>query len=238
MSSSQPPRVAAVLVAAGEGRRLGDPLPKQFLMLGGRPLFSYSLRLFDALDWVTQIVLVLPESGLPPEQRSELEGLAHSLTTVGGGPRRQDSAAAGLAALSAPFDVALVHDVARPFPDPADIERLDCAAMQTGGALLAAHCPDTVKRASEDGAVAETLDRRRIWLAQTPQAIRADLVPRAIQAMRSGPTVTDEAELLEQWGVEVALVESPARNFKITHPDDLARAEALLAGWPDLFKTS
>lgn len=224
------PRAGVVLVAAGKGERLGAPIPKQFLPLEGHPVFSYSLRLFDSLSFVTQIAIVLPPTGIPGDQRHELEGLSHPLACVPGGRRRQDSVAAGLAALTEPYDVALVHDAARPFPDPADIANLIKLTMQTGGGLLAMHSPDTVKRAAPDGTVAETLDRNSIWLAQTPQAIRADLVPRAIESFRCADLdVTDEAGLLEQWGIPVALVESSMRNLKITRPDDLVWARAILA---------
>lgn len=223
------PRAAVVLVAAGQGRRLGGPGPKQFLLLAGHPLFSYSLQLFDSLPWVTRIALVIPAEGVPAPQQGELRRVRHPLVIVTGGARRQDSVAAGLAALGEPYDVALVHDAARPFPDPADIDRLAREAQRAGGGLLAMRSPDTVKRAGPTGRVTQTLDRAAIWLAQTPQAIRADLVPRAIEALRAEETVTDEATLLEQWGVEVVLVESSARNFKITHERDLAWAEAWLA---------
>lgn len=224
------PRAGVVLVAAGKGVRLGAPIPKQFLLLADRPLFSYSLRLFDSLPFLSQIVVVIPELGIPREQQGELDLVSHPLVCVPGGARRQDSVAAGLAALSEPYDVALVHDAARPFPEPEAIERLIEVTLRTGGGLLALRSADTVKRADAAGFVAETIDRSTIWLAQTPQAIRADLVPRAIAAFRDpGQTVTDEASLLEQWGIPVALVESPARNFKITTPADLAHAEAILA---------
>jgi 2-C-methyl-D-erythritol 4-phosphate cytidylyltransferase len=219
-----------VLVAAGKGERLGAPMPKQFLPLEGHPVFSYSLRLFDSLAFVTQIAIVLPPAGIPANQRHELEHLAHPRVCVPGGLRRQDSVASGLAALTEPYDVALVHDAARPFPDPADIAKLITITVRTGGGLLAMRSPDTVKRAAPDETVAETLDRAAIWLAQTPQAIRADLVPRAIESFRRADLdVTDEAGLLEQWGIPVALVESSMRNFKITRPADLAWARAILA---------
>jgi 2-C-methyl-D-erythritol 4-phosphate cytidylyltransferase len=219
-----------VLVAAGKGLRLGAPMPKQFLPLEGRPLFSYSLRLFDSLPFVSQIVLVLPEGGVPPEQEGELARVRKPLACVTGGARRQDSTAAGLAALSEHYDVALVHDAARPFPEPAAVEALVKKTMECGGGLLAMPSPDTVKRAAPDGTVAETIDRSTIWLAQTPQAIRADLVGRAIAAFRDPAcNVTDEASLLELWGVRVALVESSSQNFKVTRPADLASAEAILA---------
>jgi 2-C-methyl-D-erythritol 4-phosphate cytidylyltransferase/2-C-methyl-D-erythritol 2,4-cyclodiphosphate synthase len=225
------PRVGVVLLAAGRGARCGTDRPKQFLMLGGRPVFSYSLRLFDGFPGVTQLVLVLPGDGLPAEQEPFLQDVRRPLVRVAGGERRQDSVAAGLAALSAPCDVALVHDVARPFPPIDAVERLVRRTLESGGGLLAARCADTVKRAAGDGTVAETIDRERIWLAQTPQAIRADLLPRAIEDLRRPDLdVTDEAALLELWGVSVALVESPATNFKITTAEDLPRAEAWLRG--------
>lgn len=224
------PRAGVVLVAAGKGLRLGAPIPKQFLPLEGRPLFSYSLEVFSKIDYVTQIALVLPEEGLPPQFRGELERTRRPLVCVAGGARRQDSVAAGLAALTEPYDVALVHDAARPFPDPAAIAELCARTMACGGGLLATPSSDTVKRAAPDGTVAETIDRSVIWLAQTPQAIRGDLVGRAIAAFRDPEcNVTDEASLLEMWGVRVALVEGGAQNFKVTRPADLAAAEAILA---------
>lgn len=224
------PRAAVILVAAGKGLRLGAPVPKQFLLLEGRPLFSYSLHLFDSLDFVTQIVMVTPDEGVPDEQRGELDLVRKPLRCVPGGARRQDSSAAGLAAITEPYDVALVHDAARPFPEPEAIARLVERTMECGGGLLAVPSPDTVKRAAPDGTVAETIDRSTIWLAQTPQAIRADLAPRAIAAFRDPAcNVTDEASLLEMWGVRVALVESSSQNFKVTRPADLASAEAILA---------
>lgn len=229
-SKNHNPNTAVVVVAAGRSARLGGSVPKQFLMLAGRPLFSYSLGVFDALAFVSEIVLVLPGGKVPEAYAGELEGRRLPIRCVAGGARRQDSAAEGLAALCGAYDVALVHDAARPFPEPKAIERLVAAAMESGGGLLAMHCADTVKRANAQRQVAETLDRESIWLAQTPQAIRADLVARAVEAFRrTDVEVTDEAALLEMWGVPVALVESTANNFKITTPEDLARASAILA---------
>ena len=242
-----------MLVAAGRGERLGAGAPKQFRALAGRPLFAHSLRLFDALAWVERIALVLPPGGLPADLRDELTLLRHEVRCVEGGARRQDSVAAGLAALCEPaaglpstsslqppassLEVVLVHDVARPFAEPALIERLARVALESGGGLLAARAADTVKRARAGAGelggpprVAETLDRRTIWLAQTPQAIRGDLVARAIAELRRPDLdVTDEAMLLESWGIEVALVESPPENFKITTAADFARAAALMS---------
>ncbi len=224
------PKAGVVILAAGEGRRLPSVSPKQFLELAGRPLFAYSLELFDALPYVTEIVLVIPRGGLPGEHRDQVIGLDHRLTETTGGERRQDSAAAGLGMLHEPCDVALVHDAARPFAAPKAIGRLVVAADRTGGGLLAVPASDTVKLAGSERYVAETLDRERVWLAQTPQAIRADLVDQVIEELRRPDlNVTDEAAVLERLGVPVALVEGDRRNFKITTPGDLAHAEAILA---------
>src|SRR5688572_17693422 len=98
------PRAGVVIVAAGRGERLKQSTPKQFLLLAGRPLFSYSLALFDSLAWVTQLVLVVPQSGVPPEQQPFITTMSHPLSIISGGERRQDSVAAGLASLNAPYD--------------------------------------------------------------------------------------------------------------------------------------
>lgn len=223
------PTCGVVVVAAGRGERFGANTPKQFLTLGQRPLFAHSMAVFDALDWVSRIVLVVPTDGMPEAARDALKAFRHEIACVTGGPRRQDSVANGLAALAAPFDVALVHDAARPFPDPKAVGRLAELTMQAGGGLLASPATDTVKRADARGRVAETLDRNGIWLAQTPQAIRADLVSRAIADLRDPALeVTDEAALLERWGVPVALVDGGACNFKVTRPADLRLAEAIV----------
>jgi 2-C-methyl-D-erythritol 4-phosphate cytidylyltransferase len=224
------PRVGIVLLAAGRGERYGGSLPKQFLRIDGRPVFSYSLRLLDSLEGVCSLVLVLPEEGgFPPEQEAFLQGLRRPLRRIAGGRRRQDSVAAGLAALQEPCDVVLVHDAARPFPPPEAVLQLIRLTLERGGGLLATPASDTVKRSDGNGGVAETIDRSQIWLAQTPQAIRGDLLARAMEAFRREDLqVTDEASLLEQWGIPVALVASPPTNFKITIAGDLPRAESLV----------
>ena len=220
-----------VLVAAGSGSRFGGGIPKQFRMLAGLPVFAHAMRAFDAMDCVGQLALVLPAEGLPPECEPALHNLSKPLVCVLGGARRQDSTAAGLAALHPPFSVALVHDAARPFPDATAVAMLVSEAILHGGGILAARATDTVKRDNGAGSVEETLDRQAIWLAQTPQAIRADLVPRAIAELRDpNCDVTDESMLLERWGLPVRLVESSPENFKITRAEDFARAERLLRG--------
>lgn len=230
------PRCAVVIVAAGRGLRLGAPVPKQFITIGDAPLFVHSLRIFDRLPFVVQIVLVTPAEGLPAEMLQALATLQRPLVCVPGGARRQDSVAAGLAALASDYEVALVHDAARPFAPADAIAELARAAARLGGGLLATRATDTIKRAAPVSkaqgiaCVAETIDREQVWLAQTPQAIRADHAGRAIDAFRDpARDYTDEASLLESWSVPVALIEGGAGNFKVTRPEDLERARLLLS---------
>lgn len=227
------PSARALLLAAGRGTRLSGSRPKQFELVNGRPLFSYALARLTLVPGVEEIVLVLPESGAPREISPVLEDVARvrpglRLRTVLGGPRRQDSVAAGLRALGPFAGVVLVHDAARPFPPVEGIRALARQAARVGGALLAVPVVDTVKRERSGGLVAETLDRRGLWLAQTPQAFRAEYGER-LAALLSGPDeFTDEAAALESLGVDVALVPGDSANFKVTLPEDLRRAAAIL----------
>lgn len=213
-------------------------------MLGGRPLFAWSVDRIAGIKGITnkagqaaiiEIVLVLPEAGIPDIADRELIDIEGRHPEVRfsrtiGGARRQDSVAAGLAALSSPCDVILVHDSARPFVPVKAIERLIAEAHGTGGALLACPATDTIKQADEQGRVAATLDRRTIWLAQTPQAFRAEHLNAVSELLRSEREFTDEAAALEALGVGVRLVLSPATNLKITTPEDLRRAAAMIDG--------
>lgn len=220
-----PHRVGVVMVAAGRGQRFGSELPKQFAPLGGRPVYQHALSVFESLNEVVEIVLVLPRDGLPPGMQPDWEGRARA---VSGGAGRQDSVAAGLRALGSSIDLALVHDAARPFPPADAIRNLIERSIQHGGGLLALPAVDTIKQSNTEGCVAQTLDRNSIWLAQTPQAIRADHLPQLLELLDGESELTDESAALERLNVPVVLVAGSASNFKITHPDDLARAEAHL----------
>ncbi len=217
---------AAIIVAGGRGRRLGAGTPKQFLELGGVSMLQRSVEAFASHPRVDRIVVVLPEDlvGTPPPY------LAGSrLTIVAGGLRRQDSVANGVAALDGTDDIVLIHDAARPFVDADTISRTIDAAGETGAAIAAVPARDTVKLASSDGCVARTIPREQVFLAQTPQAFRWDVLQEAIGLGRGEWEATDEAALVERAGLKVRLVDGGARNMKITTPDDLAFARGLLA---------
>jgi 2-C-methyl-D-erythritol 4-phosphate cytidylyltransferase len=223
-------RVAALVLAAGRGERLGAVRPKAFLALAGRPLVVHAVEALAACSAIDCIVPVLPvdELGALDGWRWSDGAAAKVARAVRGGAERQDSMRAGLAALPGDVDVIAVHDAARPLVLPADVARAIDAAVRTGAALLAVPVRDTLKRV-RDGAVVETPARAELWAAQTPQVFRAALLREALaKAEADGFTGTDDAQLVERLGCSVAIVEGDPSNLKITWPADLAWAEAVL----------
>jgi 2-C-methyl-D-erythritol 4-phosphate cytidylyltransferase/2-C-methyl-D-erythritol 2,4-cyclodiphosphate synthase len=219
-------RVGAIVAAGGSGQRAG--LAKQWLNLGGETVLRRSARLLAGCQLVDDLVVVVP-AGEEGRGAAEVGDLGKGSRVVAGGAARADSVRNGLAVLDG-CAVVLVHDAARPFASPELVRRVAEAAAAGGAALAALPVTDTVKRSSGQGEprVAETLDRRALWLAQTPQAFRLDLLLRAYAA--AGPAAseaTDECGLVERLGEPVTLVPGEPGNFKITTSDDVARARAL-----------
>jgi len=224
-----PDRAALVIVAAGEGRRLGSARRKALVPLAGRPLLEHSLRRLLPLAWLEPVVVVGHRDDRA-ELTALLAGLPRPVALVDGGERRQDSVLAG--ARAAAGELVLVHDAARPFVPVERLAELAERARAVGAALLAVPLADTIKetRERDPSSVARTLPRDRLRAAQTPQAFRrAPLLELLAQAVADHATVTDEASLFEAAGFAVQFVEGSARNFKITTAQDLALAEALLA---------
>lgn len=220
-------RAAAVIAAAGAGRRLGG-VRKQYVELAGEPLLLHALRPFlehAAVEW---IVVALPEhdAARPPRWLDRLDA---RLRIVAGGTERRGSVRRGLAAVPDAADVVLVHDAARPLVTRAIIERTLAAAANGGSAVPAVPVTDTIKAVDANRCVVETLDRRRLWHAQTPQAFpRALLVEAHRSAAVDGVDATDDAALVERYGGTVVVVEGDADNVKVTSPADLVVVEALL----------
>jgi 2-C-methyl-D-erythritol 4-phosphate cytidylyltransferase len=228
MASSRPgdghALAGAVIVAAGRSTRMGG-IDKLMAPLAGRPVVAHSIAAFVAHEAIDEVVVVVSESNEDAvEALLEEEGL--DARVVLGGERRRDSVRHGLGALHR-CEYVLVHDAARPLVTPALIDAALHAAREFGAALCAVPVTDTVKLGDERHEVQATLDREGLWLAQTPQAFRLELLLRAHAAHEDD--ATDDASLVEELGVPVHLVPGASRNIKVTTPADLVIAEALLA---------
>lgn len=217
--------VTAIIAAGGRGERLGAGQPKQLLSIGGQTILERSVNAFLTHDAVHEVVVALPRE-IADHPPAYLMNTAKPLQVVAGGARRQDSVAAAFRAVSDRCDVVVIHDAARPFASVDLIARTIAAAAESGAALAAVEARDTVKQV-RDHVVQTTLDRRTIFLAQTPQAFRRDVLR---DALAIAGDATDEAALAEQAGHPVRVVDGEASNIKITTPDDLAIAEAISRG--------
>ncbi len=217
-------RVAAIVVAAGRGERLGQEIPKAYVRVAGRTLLGHAVAALTRSDRVDYVLPVLPaDLGIPGDAVS-----SKSLAPVVGGAQRQDSVAAGLAALPADVEWVAVHDAARALVRPEAIDRVIAAAQRHDAALLALPVPDTLKRV-QDGRVTGTASREEYFMAQTPQVFRVSLLRKALEkAAAEQRKGTDCASLVEALGVDVYIVEGDRENLKITYEADLRVAEYLL----------
>ena len=218
----------AVIVAAGTGTRLGAKEPKALLTIGGRPLVVFAVERALASASISGVVVVAPP-GYEDAVRDALGPSVGSAVVVTGGATRQRSVAAGMDAVDAGADVVVVHDAARPFASAALFAAV-VEAVRAGADAAVPVLPlvDTVKRV-RDGSVVGTEPRDELALAQTPQACRAQLLRDGLaKADEAGLDFTDDAGLLEWAGASVRAVAGEPENFKITTPEDLARADRML----------
>ncbi|OUS30947.1 2-C-methyl-D-erythritol 4-phosphate cytidylyltransferase [Gammaproteobacteria bacterium 45_16_T64] len=224
-----PPRYWCVVPAAGIGKRMGAPIPKQYLPLYGLTVIEHTLTKLQNIKQFEAIVLCLSEGD---EWRPSVDSSVPILQAKGG-KERCDTVLNGLQQLSpkaSPSDWVLVHDVARPCIREADIQRLISEASDHDvGGLLGMPVRDTMKRENGSGEVSETVCRDRLWHALTPQMFRVGELTQALEkALSESATVTDEASAMEYMGRKPLLVEGHPDNIKITHPADLALAEMFL----------
>ncbi len=225
----------ALIPAAGLGARFSTNSPtrgvsKVFAPLCGQPVLRWTVAAFDAHPGIDGIVVVTGAEDIA-RCRAALAGLSKVLAIVAGGATRQESVSIGLFALGAqPDDVVLVHDGARPLVTPAVLDHCLRGAQEHGNAVAALPVVDTLKEANAQNAITRTVPRAHLWAVQTPQAFRFQTLLNAHVAARdAGFDGTDEASLVEQWGdVPVHLVPGAPDNLKITRPEDLALAEAIL----------
>ena len=217
-------KVSAIIPAAGSGERFGEE--KQFKLLSGRPLFFHTLKLFLQSDYIDEIIVAVPSANVDSTHRDVLSMSAGKpVKVVAGGTRRQDSVKNGIDVSDSDSTLVCIHDAARPFVTENLIQRSISACEFADGAVVGIPSKDTVKF-SENGLVKETLDREKIWLAQTPQCFHKNKLLQALYyAETENLTGTDESALMEAMGFSIKLVEGNSNNFKITTKDDWIRAE-------------
>ena len=222
--------VTVIIAAAGEGRRLGAAVPKQLLEIEGQSILERSVSAFTSHQRISDVIVVLPPSlaAAPPDWM-----VADTIRVVAGGSRRQDSVANAFDRVLPESDVILVHDAARPFVSSDLISRSIDAAAEHGAAIAALPASDTVKRVAGEGSqtvIVETIPRVSVYLAQTPQAFRREILSAAVALGRAGVEATDEAMLAEQAGHRVHVVEGDPANVKITTARDVEGRPLILGG--------
>jgi 2-C-methyl-D-erythritol 4-phosphate cytidylyltransferase len=220
------PKIGIVIVAAGRSERIGAD--KVLLTLAGRPLLAWSIDVCQNYKPINQIAIVLNKDNFDLGQRLVVgKGWTKVVAVCIGGRRRQDSVREGLVRLKG-CEWIIIHDGARPF---LTIDLLNDgleAAKLTGAAAAAVPAKDTIKLSDENGIVKQTLQRSQLWMIQTPQIFRFDIITRAYE--QNDNDVTDDASLVENSGGKVKLYQGSYKNIKITTPEDLTLAEILARG--------
>ncbi len=221
-------KTVAVILAAGNSTRMG--FPKQTALLRGAPVILHTLRAFQQADCIDGIILVTrTEDANTFEKMCQENGITKLLTVCAGGDTRQDSARNSVAALPCDTDYIAIHDGARPLITPALIDATVAAAHHYGAAAAAVPVKDTIKSADTDGLVTNTPDRSYLWQVQTPQVFGATAYKDALEAAGQAKLqFTDDCQLFEHAGLPVKLVMGSYTNLKITTPEDITIAAALL----------
>lgn len=213
--------VAAVIVAAGDSRRMGSP--KQKIDLCGKPVLVHTLLAFQQAAVGALVVVTRREDTDWVREQAQRCGIPLT-AVVPGGATRQESVKAGLAACEA-LPLIAIHDGARPLVTADVISRVAAAARQSGAAAAAVRAVDTVKYADEAGVITGTPERSRLWQVQTPQIFDRQRYEAALQGAAD---YTDDCQVMEHAGVAVQLIESGTANFKVTVPEDVIMARAIL----------
>jgi len=222
--------LSAIIVAAGQGKRLKAAVPKPLIKIGGLPAIIYSLTLLDKHPDVDEIILVINT-----DNQKAITGAINNYSfrkikaLVLGGSRRQDSVYNGLRVVSADANWVLIHDAARPLIDYKSVTEVIQAAKKNKAAILGVPVKATIKSIKSNGMVAETLDRTNLWEIQTPQVFKKELILKAYKKY-SHKRVTDDASLVERLGNKIKIVRGSYTNIKITTPEDILFAQGILGG--------
>jgi 2-C-methyl-D-erythritol 4-phosphate cytidylyltransferase len=223
-------KVSAIIPSAGLGTRMGG-IKKPYIEIAGKPILTYTLKIFQQCQYVDKILVVTAKGD---EERCSNEiinyyAIDKVTDIIAGGNTRQESVFNALQNLSSNTDIVVIHDAVRPFLTEAMIVESIKQAEKHGSAIVAIPVKDTIKEANKDSIVQKTLDRSNLWAIQTPQTFRYDIIIKAhLKAKEDGIQATDDAFLVEQMGLKVKIIMGGYENIKITTPEDLIIAEAIL----------
>jgi 2-C-methyl-D-erythritol 4-phosphate cytidylyltransferase len=224
-------KTVVIIPAAGTGRRMGGEIPKQYLSLAGIPILVHTLSAFQRSPLVDEILLVVPGGDVAEVRRDVVERYDFSRVSlvIAGGKERQDSVRNALVYVRDEHEIVLVHDGVRPFVTGALIERAVAGARAFGAVTVGVPVRDTVKAVDAAGRVVKTVLREGLWLTQTPQAFRREVILAAYErAAADGFYGTDDASLVERMGIPVRMIPGDADNIKVTTPEDLERGERMI----------
>ena len=226
-------KVVALILAAGQGKRMGAEKNKPYLLLAEKPILFHTLREFEECPSIDGIVLIVEKHEIDHARTSIVDacGCRKVISVVAGGPKRQDSVWEGIKALNDECELVMVHDGVRPFISQVLLQRAVDTTRETGATVVAVPVKDTIKVVSREKEVLKTLDRETLWAVQTPQTFSHDLLKRAHEkARQDGFYGTDDASLVERIGVPISIIDGSYENIKITTPEDLVLGEAILTG--------
>jgi len=225
------PKVVAIIPAGGSGRRMRSQSPKQYLLINGKPVLVHTLLKLQKISLIDDIRVVVPEEDIlfVRENMKKPYQLNKISDVIAGGRERQDSVRNGLVGVGEDYDIVVIHDGVRPFVTEEVLSRVIDAALQSGAAIAGMPAKDSVKEVHSDGSISRTLNRETVWLAQTPQAFQRRIIQEAYHnAAYDGYYGTDDASLVERLGIPVKMILGNYANIKITTPEDLVLAEALM----------
>ena len=224
-------KVVALVLAAGQGRRMGAGKKKPYVLLAGKPILFHTLREFEACPSIDEVVLIVEKHEIDHARSAIVEAydLSKIVSIVAGGLKRQDSVWEGIKAIKGDCELVMVHDGVRPFISQVLLQKAIDATRESGATVVAVPVKDTIKVVSREKEVLQTLDRKTLWSVQTPQTFNHDLLKRAHEkARQDGFYGTDDASLVERMGVTVRVVNGSYENIKITTPEDLVLGETIL----------
>ena len=224
-------KTVAIIPAGGAGKRLKSDIAKQYLLLDNIPILVHTLKVFERVKIIDEIILVVPAGDVSVTEKKIIDqyGLKKIKKIIVGGKERQDSVRNGLAAIKGKCDIVIVHDGVRPFVTQAMIQQVVEVAKTKGAVSVGVKANDTVKKTGKDCNVESTIPRDNLWLTQTPQAFKFEVIKQAFKkAYDENYYGTDDASLVERMGKMVKMIEGSYNNIKITTPDDLLIAKALM----------